>query len=42
MRTRVVGPIVLTTLLLVVVLMKQIVQDISKGNGIVNARRPRQ
>ena len=40
MRNRVLGPIILTSLLWVVVLMKQIVQEIRNVDGIVNIRKP--
>ena len=39
MRNRVLGRIILTSLLWVVVLMKQIVQEIRKVEGMVNIRK---
>ena len=41
MRNRVLGSIILTSLLWVVVLMKQIAQEIGKVDGIANIRKPR-
>ena len=41
MRNRVLGPIILTSLLWVIVLMKQIVQEIRNVEGIGNIRKLR-